>query len=186
MAAPRTETWRYQLHEVVFEADTPAGKAFDVALLCAIVASVTVVMLDSVASIREQYGRQLDAAEWGYTALFTLEYGARLVSIGRPSRYALSFFGIVDLIAVLPTYLSLVIVGAESLLVIRVFRLLRIFRVLKLRRYLAEAGVLEQALAHPSKADRSLSQPETGWRKMRGVAQGDGLAQRLTTGGWAR
>ena len=138
--------WRDQLHEIVFEADTPAGKAFDVILLAAIVLSVVVVMLDSVAGIRTRFGDPLVAIEWFFTFLFTVEYAARLVSVRRPTRYALSFFGLVDLLAILPTYLSVIIPGTQSLLVIRVLRLLRIFRVLKLRHYLSEARVLEAAL----------------------------------------
>jgi len=138
--------WREQLHEVVFEADTPAGKAFDVILLAAIVTSVVVVMLDSVAEIRARYGTTLVIIEWFFTILFTVEYAARLVSVRRPSRYAFSFFGVVDLLAVLLTYLSVIVAGTQSLLVIRVIRLLRIFRVLKLRHYLREAQVLEAAL----------------------------------------
>ena len=146
MADSSTPNWRHRLHEVVFEADTRAGKIFDVALILAIVASVIVVMLDSVAAMRQQFGRQLDFAEWVFTALFTLEYGARIASVGRPARYVRSFFGVIDLVAILPTYLSLVFAGAESLLVVRVFRLIRIFRVFKLRHYLSEASVLESAM----------------------------------------
>ena len=138
--------WRDRLHEVVFEADTPAGKTFDVALLVGIVVSVAVVMLDSVATIRDRFGPVLSLLEWFFTILFTLEYAARFLSVGRPLRYALSFFGVVDLLSILPTFLSLLFAGAQSLLVIRVFRLLRIFRVLKLRHYLSEATALEQAL----------------------------------------
>ena len=138
--------WRARLHEVVFEADTPAGKTFDVALLVAIVVSVAVVMLDSVATIRNQFGPVLSLLEWLFTILFTLEYAARLLSVGRPLRYAVSFFGVVDLLSILPTFLSLLFTGAQSLLVIRVFRLLRIFRVLKLGHYLSEARALRQAL----------------------------------------
>ena len=119
--------WRDRLHEVVFEADTPAGKTFDVALLVAIVVSVAVVMLDSVATIRDRFGPVLSLLEWFFTILFTLEYAARLLSVGRPLRYAVSFFGVVDLLSILPTFLSLLFAGAQSLLVIRVFRLLRIF-----------------------------------------------------------
>ena len=147
MAVPYPRSsWRYRLHEIVFEADTPAGKIFDVVLLAAIVASVVVVMLDSVAEISRVYGTQLVALEWFFTLLFTVEYVARLASVGRPSHYALSFFGVVDLLAIIPTYLSLVLAGTQSLVVIRILRLLRIFRVFKLRHYLTEAEVLEAAL----------------------------------------
>jgi len=139
--------WQTRLHEIIFESDTPAGKAFDVALLWSIVLSVAVVVLESVASIRREYGGALRAAEWIFTLLFTVEYVLRLASVDRPLRYATSFYGIVDLCAVVPTYLSLVVAGAHSLLVIRALRLLRIFRVLKLTRYVSEANVLARALA---------------------------------------
>jgi voltage-gated potassium channel len=137
---------RARLHEIIFEADTPAGKAFDVALLLAIAASVAAVMLESVAPIRERYGRQLYLVEWFFTILFTIEYVLRLFCVRYPLRYARSFFGIVDLLAVLPTYLSALLPGAQSLLVIRVIRLLRIFRIFKLTRYLGEARTLTIAL----------------------------------------
>jgi len=132
--------------EIIFEADTPAGKAFDVVLLWLIVASVVAVMLESVASVRSEYGSWLRWAEWGFTLLFTAEYVARLACVHSPLRYARSFFGLVDLAAILPTYLSLVLPGAQTLLVIRVLRLLRVFRVLKLARFLSEANVLVTAL----------------------------------------
>jgi voltage-gated potassium channel len=139
--------WREKLRVIIFEADTPAGKAFDVSLLIAIVLSVIAVMLDSVAATRQIYGGTLDWAEWIFTVLFTIEYGLRLVSVPQARRYATSFFGIVDLVAILPTYLSLLLPGAESLLVIRGLRLLRIFRVFKLGQFLGEASILRAALA---------------------------------------
>ncbi len=138
--------WRRKLQEVIFEADTPAGKTFDVALLWAIVFSVAAVLLESVAEIRDQYGTVLRLVEWGFTLLFTIEYGLRLVCVGRPLRYASSFYGIIDLLAILPTYLSLVVAGTHSLLVIRALRLLRVFRVLKLAQFVGEAAVLRTAL----------------------------------------
>ncbi|MCB9383206.1 MAG: ion transporter [Bryobacterales bacterium] len=134
------------MHEVIFEADTRAGKAFDIALLAAILASVIVIMLESVQSYRESHGALLRFLEWVFTGLFTLEYVLRLYSVQRPLSYARSFFGIVDLLSILPTYLSLFLVGAQSFLVIRAIRLLRIFRVLKLAHYLGEANVLQRAL----------------------------------------
>ena len=143
--APRAG-WRDRWREIIFEADTPAGKAFDVALLCLILLSVFAVMLDSVASVRIRHGRWLDAAEWLFTVAFTLEYGMRLATAYYPARYARSFFGVVDLAAILPTYLSVLIPGAETLIVIRVLRLLRVFRVLKLGRYLSEGGFVLGAL----------------------------------------
>ena len=116
-----------RLHEIIFEADTPAGKAFDVALLVCILISVVTVSLESVASMRDEFGSWLRAIEWVLTTLFTLEYFLRLYSVHRPGRYATSFFGLVDLLAVIPTYLSLLVPGAQSLLVIRALRLLRGF-----------------------------------------------------------
>ncbi len=139
--------WRAHLHRVIFEADTPAGKTFDVALLVAIVASVVAVCLESVAPVRARYGSALRASEWLFTLLFTVEYLLRLVAVRRPLRYAVSFFGLVDLLAIVPTYLSFFVAGAQSLLVIRSLRLLRIFRVLKLSHLLGEAVQLRAALA---------------------------------------
>jgi voltage-gated potassium channel len=137
---------RARLHQIIFEADTPAGRAFDLLLLAAIVASVIVVMLESVASVRASAGPTLRALEWGFTILFTIEYALRLFTVHRPLRYAVSFFGLIDLFAVLPTYLSVIFPGAQSFLVIRLLRLLRIFRVLKLGEYLRESHTLAQAL----------------------------------------
>jgi voltage-gated potassium channel len=138
--------WRARWHEVIFEADTPAGRWFDLGLLLAIVMSVVAVCLESVASIRAIHGVFLRSAEWVFTGLFTVEYVARLVSVRRPLRYALSFYGLVDLLAVLPTYLSFLIPGSQSLIVIRALRLLRVFRVLKLTRFLGEARMLGAAM----------------------------------------
>ncbi len=138
--------WRQRLHEVIFEADTPVGKAFDVALLWLIVASVVVVMLTSVSEIDARYHSWLSTAEWAFTLLFTAEYALRLACVRSPLRYARSFFGVVDLLAILPTYVGLLFPGAASLVVIRSLRLLRVFRVLKLGRYLGEANVLLGAL----------------------------------------
>ncbi len=138
--------WRARLYEIIFEHDAWAGKAFDVALLWSIVLSVLAVMLESVASIRADYGTPLRWLEWAFTILFTAEYVLRLACVPSPRRYALSFFGIVDLMAVAPTYLSLLLPGTQSLLVIRAIRLLRVFRVLKLGHYLREAEVLNRAI----------------------------------------
>ncbi|QRK12375.1 ion transporter [Archangium violaceum] len=137
---------RARLHEIIFESDTPAGKAFDVALLWAILLSVLSVMLESVASIRARYGATIRIAEWVFTVLFALEYVLRLFSVSRPLRYAWSFFGLVDLLAILPSFVSLILPGAQSLLVVRVVRLLRVFRVLKLVSFLGQAEVLLTAL----------------------------------------
>jgi voltage-gated potassium channel len=138
--------WRNRLHEIIFEADTPAGKLFDVILIGSIVLSVVVVLLDSVAEIRAQHGETLYFAEWVFTILFSVEYVIRLISVRRPLRYATSFFGIVDLLAILPTYISLLVPGSQYLLTIRVLRLLRIFRVFKLATYFNEARTITAAL----------------------------------------
>jgi voltage-gated potassium channel len=138
--------WRARLHEIIFEADTPAGKAFDVSLLVCIVLSVLAVLLESVATIRQQYGGLLRTVEWIFTILFTVEYVLRLICVGRPSRYASSFFGVIDFLAIVPTYLSLVIAGTQSLAVIRALRLLRVFRVLKLAHFVGEARMLRAAV----------------------------------------
>jgi len=145
MAAEMSGT-RQRLHEIIFEADTPAGKAFDVALLVFIVLSVGAVMLESISSVNARYGSQLRVFEWVVTILFTIEYLLRLYCVGNPFRYARSFFGIVDLLAILPSYLSIFIPGAQSLLVIRALRLLRVFRVLKLAQFVGEASELRAAL----------------------------------------
>jgi voltage-gated potassium channel len=138
--------WRDRLFEIIFEADTPAGKWFDIVLIVVILLSVLTVMLDSVASIRARHGRSLYALEWFFTILFTAEYILRLLCVGKPLRYAVSFFGIVDLMAILPTYLSLVVFGSRYLAVVRILRVLRIFRILKLGHHTKEAGVLKAAL----------------------------------------
>ena len=137
---------RGRLYRIIFEADTPAGKLFDVALLLAIVASVVVVMLDSVQSISAEHRTLLYSLEWMFTILFTVEYVLRLYCVERPVRYARSFFGVIDVLSVLPTYLSLVLAGSQQLIVIRVLRLLRIFRVFKLARYLGHANILLSAM----------------------------------------
>lgn len=143
MSAPAPTTdWRRWLHRVIFEADTPSGKLFDALLLIAIVASVIAVMLESVESVRRAAGPLLRIAEWTFTVLFTVEYALRLIIVERPGRYARSFFGVVDLLAILPTYISLLLPGAQTLLVIRALRLLRIFRVFKLGRFLGEQNLL--------------------------------------------
>ncbi|MDH4069679.1 MAG: ion transporter [Ignavibacteria bacterium] len=138
--------WRRKIHEIIFEADTPSGRLFDIVLIVSIVLSVVAVMLDSVRSIRAEYGEWLTYAEWTFTILFTVEYLLRLLSVTRPILYARSFFGIVDLLAVLPTYVSLLYPGGHFLLVIRLLRILRVFRVLKLVQYVGESALLVQAL----------------------------------------
>ncbi len=138
--------WRAKAHEIIFEADTPAGKVFDIALIFTILLSVVAVMLESVAPVRARHGSVLRTAEWVITILFTIEYILRLLCVGQPARYARSFFGIVDLLAILPTYISVIVPGAQALIVVRVLRILRVFRVLKLVQYVEEAATLRRAL----------------------------------------
>jgi len=138
---------RHRLHEIIFEADTAAGKLFDLVLIVSILLSVLAVMLESVASIRAEHGRLLLRVEWFFTLLFSVEYLLRLSCVGRPLKYACSFFGLVDLLSIVPTYLSLVLPGSQMLLTIRILRILRIFRVLKLALYVGEADHLVRALA---------------------------------------
>jgi voltage-gated potassium channel len=143
--------WRIKLHEVIFEADTPTGKLFDELLIVSILISVAAVMLDSIGAVRANYGRLLYIVEWFFTILFTFEYLLRLSCVGKPLKYAKSFYGVVDLLAIIPTYLSLVLAGSHYLLVIRILRILRIFRILKLVTYLGEARLLIQALRSSSR-----------------------------------
>jgi voltage-gated potassium channel len=138
--------WRLATYTVVFEADTRTGRLFDLALLWLIVASVMVVMLDSVASIHALWGGWFTWLEWGFTTLFTIEYVLRLACVRRPLRYARSPFGLIDLMAIVPTYLALLLPGLHALIDVRVLRLLRIFRILKLTAYVAEYGALGRAL----------------------------------------
>jgi voltage-gated potassium channel len=144
---PESESLRRRLHTVIFEADTPGGKAFDVVLLIAILVSVVAVCLESVSSIRAKHGDLLRNIEWGLTIAFTLEYGLRLFCVDRPARYARSFYGVVDLLSILPAYLSLFFAGTQSLTIIRAIRLLRVFRVFKLGHFVREAQVLGRAFA---------------------------------------
>lgn len=139
--------WKNNLHEVIFEADTRAGRAFDVVLILSITLSVLVVMLDSVSAFRLQYGELFYRIEWFFTVLFTIEYALRIVSVEKKSGYIFSFYGIVDLLAILPTYISILIPGSEYFMVIRVLWVLRIFRVLKFTQYLVEVEQLKKALA---------------------------------------
>ncbi len=141
-----SESKRQKLHEIIFEADTPEGKAFDLVLIIAILLSVAVVMLESVASLNHQYGNLFTTFEWIFTILFTIEYFLRIVALRKPYYYIKSFYGIIDLISIVPTYFSLFFVGSHYLMVFRIMRLLRIFRVLKLVRFLSEANKLFVAL----------------------------------------
>lgn len=138
--------WRKRWHEIIFEAETPEGRLFDVWLLVAILLSILIVMLESVSEINMRYGQWLRYGEWFFTLLFTLEYIARLLTVRSPWRYAISPLGIIDLLSILPTYMSLVLTGTQYFMVIRVLRLLRVFRILKLAHYVHEARVLGSAL----------------------------------------
>ncbi len=138
--------FRAHVEQVIFESDTPLGKLFDVVLLWLILFSVLLIMLESVASFRAQHGDLLRTLEWVFTGIFTVEYFLRLYTSQKPLHYAKSFFGIVDLLAIVPSYLALFFVGGQYLLVVRGLRLLRIFRVLKLAQYLGEASILVDAL----------------------------------------
>jgi voltage-gated potassium channel len=137
---------RDRLHEIVFEADTPEGKGFDIALLILIVISVLTVMLESIASLQDRYAGLFLAIEWAVTILFTLEYLLRLWIVHRPRRYAISFFGIIDLLSILPAYISLLLPVSHYLVIIRVLRLLRIFRVFKLAKYVRDSNTILIAL----------------------------------------
>jgi len=146
--APKTDTagFRDRLRAIIFESETRVGRLFDTVLLVAILASVAVVLLESVPSIRARHPGLLVGLEWGFTLLFTFEYALRLYSLREPLRYARSFFGVVDLLAILPTYLSLLLPGAQSFLVIRVLRLMRVFRVFKIAAYVDESTILWRAV----------------------------------------
>ena len=143
---PASLPWRHRLHTIIFEADTPAGRAFDIGLIICIVASVIVVLLDSVASVRVRYHGLLYALEWTFTIDFSIEYVLRLLAVRKPAGYAFSFFGVVDLLSVAPTWISLFLPGAEYLMTLRIVRLLRIFRILKLAEYISEAAVITDSL----------------------------------------
>lgn len=137
---------REKMHEVIFEADTPLGRNFDIALLFFIVASIVVVMLESVPSYQDKYQTTFVILEWIFTIFFTIEYIARLYCTYRPMKYATSFYGVIDLLSILPTYLSLLIGGTQYFMVIRALRLLRVFRIFKLGSFLSQAHVISNAL----------------------------------------
>ncbi|QIA06926.1 ion transporter [Draconibacterium halophilum] len=137
-----------KIYEIIFEADTPGGKFFDVALLFVIILSVALVLLESVPSIRDNHQHLLRILEWGITIIFSIEYLLRIAIIKKPLSYIFSFYGIIDLLSVLPTYIGLVIAGSHSLVVIRILRLLRVFRILKLTRYTQAGRTLVKAIWH--------------------------------------
>ncbi|ABS08657.1 MULTISPECIES: ion transporter [Shewanella] len=140
-----------QLRTIIFGTDTPAGRYFDIALMVCIVLSVGLVFLDTVEMFHREYGQIIRVLEWVFTVIFTIEYGLRLYCATHPVLYARSFYGVVDLLSVLPSYLALLIPGANFTLVIRILRLFRIFRVLKLLRYLSEGNVLLRAMMQSSR-----------------------------------
>lgn len=138
--------WKNKLHEVIYEADTPSGKFFDIVLFILIIISVILVMLESIDEFDERYHKTLLALEWVVTIFFTLEYIARLISIKKPMKYAFSFYGVIDFLSTIPLYLSYILAGSQVLLAVRAFRLLRIFRILKLVKFMGEASQLQSAL----------------------------------------
>ena len=140
--------WRESLNTIIFGAESPMGKAFDVVLIISIIASVITVMLSSVVSIHQRYAHILFIIEWSFTLLFTVEYILRLICVRKPWLYCRSFFGLVDLLSIVPTYLGLLFPGIKYMLVIRILRLLRVFRILKLTEYMSEANVLLDALSN--------------------------------------
>jgi voltage-gated potassium channel len=142
----KNKTWQKKLHEIIYETDTRVGKLFDVILLWAIIASIVLVMLESVKGLDAKYHVFFNISEWVITILFTIEYLVRIISVKQPKKYIFSFFGIVDLLSTIPKYLSLIIGGAHALVALRALRLLRVFRILKLVRYVGEANKLGKAL----------------------------------------
>lgn len=143
---PEASPARQRAYDIIFGHETPAGRAFDVGLILVILLSVAAVMAESVTDIRVTYGPLLRRVEWGFTLLFTVEYLFRLWTVSRPLRYARSFFGVVDILAVLPTYLAALVPGGQVLVTVRILRILRVFRILKLGQYVGEARLLGTAL----------------------------------------
>jgi len=146
MQEDQDHSWQTRLHQTIYESNTRSGKAFDVALLFFILVSILVVMLDSIDPWQRKYGRVFFLLEWIFTGLFTVEYILRLISIKRPWKYVFSFFGLIDLLAIIPSYLSIFFAGAQSLLVLRALRLLRVFRIFKLTHFLTEMEFLKIAI----------------------------------------
>ncbi|WP_228851962.1 ion transporter [Aegicerativicinus sediminis] len=146
MPTPKKQDWRDRLHEIIYEADTPEGKLFDVILLIAIIASIILVMLESIKHIDQRWHSVLDAGEWIITILFSFEYIARIICVRKPMKYVTSFYGVIDLLSTIPKYLSLIIAGTHALVALRALRLLRVFRILKLARFLGASNYLINAL----------------------------------------
>ncbi|AOW16561.1 ion transporter [Polaribacter vadi] len=139
-------SWREKIHEIIYEADTPEGKLFDVILLITIIASILLVMLESVESIDFKYHDYLNIGEWIITIFFSIEYILRIISIKKPLKYVFSFYGIIDLLSTIPMYLTFILVGSHSLVALRALRLLRVFRILKLARYTGASEKLTLAM----------------------------------------
>ena len=139
-------TPKKKLHDIIFTTETKSGKFFDIILMIAIILSIIVVMLDSVIGIHEEYGHELFIAEWIFTILFTIEYILRIYTVNHKLKYIFSFYGLIDLLAILPTYLSLFLAGYQYLIIIRVLRLLRIFRILKLYRFIGASSHLVESI----------------------------------------
>ena len=146
MATQKQTSWKRELHEIIYEADTPNGKLFDLILLITILASIVLVMLESIDSINDSYGTFLNISEWIITGLFTLEYILRIIAIKKPLKYIFSFYGIIDLLSTIPKYLSLIFIGSHHFAALRALRLLRVFRILKLTRYIGASNKLLIAL----------------------------------------
>jgi voltage-gated potassium channel len=146
MAPPAAKPLRQRVHEIIFESDTRAGRLFDATLLWLILLSVLAVMLETVGSIRARHGETLRTVEWIFTVLFTIEYLARVVVLRRPVAYVFSFFGVIDLLSFAPTYLSIVVPGAQALIAVRTFRVIRLFRIFKLASHMRHAKVIGTAL----------------------------------------
>ena len=138
--------WKSRLHEIIYEADTPAGKAFDVILLIAIIASIIFVMLESIKGFDARYHTFLNIAEWVITIIFSIEYILRIITVKKPLKYIFSFYGVIDFLSTIPKYISLIFVGAQVLVALRALRLLRVFRILKLARYVGASNLLANSL----------------------------------------
>lgn len=146
MSLNKYDVLKKKIYLIIFRSDTPNGKLFDLILLWMILFSILTVALESVASIRNQYLQYIHIAEWIFTIAFSTEYALRIYSSRKPAQYIFSFYGIIDLISFLPTYISLLLAGSQYLIVVRAFRLLRVFRILKLNRYMSEGNILKTAL----------------------------------------
>lgn len=144
--ADTSKKWKKRLHEIIYEADTPAGKLFDIVLLILILASILLVMLESVQQIGDTYEKELNIAEWIITILFSIEYIARILVVKTPKKYIFSFYGIIDFLSTVPKYLSLFFTGTSSLIALRALRLMRVFRILKLARFIGESSNFIKAL----------------------------------------